>query len=200
MGNARSVKNSLKKINIDSEIITNPDGLENSCGIVLPGVGSFNKAVKNLKSSNLFQKINISVTEKKIPYLGICLGMQLIAENSSENKPTRGFGWIKGEVRKIKTDDQIRLPHVGWNQIEINSDSKLLSRGKNYSNYYFDHSYALSCDAPDRISSMVSYGKNKIISSIEFGNIFGTQFHPEKSQLNGLRVLKAFSEIVRINK
>jgi len=199
MGNAKSVKNSLKKIDINAKIVSQPTDLEESCGIILPGVGSFNKAIKNLYTNKLFQKINTLVKEEHIPYLGICLGMQLIAEDSTENQLTKGFGWIRGKVRKIDSNNQIRLPHVGWNQIVKNGNSKLLSRIENNTNYYFDHSFALSCDTQNIISSTVNYGNKNLIASIEFDNIFGTQFHPEKSQINGLRVLKAFTKFVYSN-
>ena len=200
MGNAKSVQNALRKIDIDSKIVTDPNDLDNSCGIILPGVGSFHKAIQNLNKNNLFQKINILVAEKGIPYLGICLGMQLIADDSTENQLTKGFGWIKGSVRKIGASNNITLPHVGWNQIKKNNNSILLSRVEDDTNYYFDHSFALSCSTSSLISSTVEYGNENIISSVEFGNIFGTQFHPEKSQLNGLRVLKAFTQFVYSNR
>jgi len=196
MGNAKSVQNALKRINIKSHIIKKADELENSCAIILPGVGSFKQAIKNLKADGMFEKINYLVHEKNIPYLGICLGMQLIAKDSSENQLTKGFGWIDSIVRRINIEEKYRLPHVGWNNIIKNGSSILLSRVESDTNYYFDHSFELICDISSNISSFINYGDKRIISSIEQGHIFGTQFHPEKSQLNGLRVLKAFTNFV----
>ena len=193
MGNAKSVQNALKRINIKSHIVKRADELKNSCAIILPGVGSFKQAIKNLKANSMFEEINYLVHEKNIPYLGICLGMQLITKDSSENQLTKGFGWIDSRVRRIDIEEKYRLPHVGWNNIIKNGESILLSRVENDTNYYFDHSFELVCDISSSISSFFSYGDKRIISSIEQGHIFGTQFHPEKSQLNGLRVLKAFT-------
>jgi len=194
MGNARSVQNALERIDISSKIVRNPLELKESKGIILPGVGSFKQAIKNLKYYGLFEEINYLVLEKNIPYLGICLGMQLIANDSSENQPTKGFGWINSKVRRIKIKENYSLPHVGWNDISKNFNSILLKRIDDNSNYYFDHSFELLTDSIKTISSFTNYGNKKIISSIEHKNIFGTQFHPEKSQINGLRVLKAFTE------
>jgi len=199
MGNARSVQNALKKLNVEAKIVSKPKSLENSCAIILPGVGSFKQAVENLKAKRLFQEINTLVLDKHIPFLGICLGMQLIAQDSTENVLTKGFGWIKARVRRMDLEQQYRLPHVGWNQIEKRGNPVLLSRIENHTNYYFDHMYAFSCSNLSPVSSTVNYGNKAIISSIEDGHIFGTQFHPEKSQLNGLRVLKAFTEFVWSN-
>ena len=196
MGNAQSVKNALNKINVKSKIISTSNTLSNCDAIILPGVGSFKQAVYNLIKKELFNPIDDLVKNKKTPFLGICLGMQLIGKDSTENGLTKGFGWIDGRVRRIDLDSKYRLPHVGWNEINKEKEASLLSRVKDLSNYYFDHTYSLICDNTKLVSSTVKYGNKKIISSIEYENIFGTQFHPEKSQLIGLRVLKAFCKLI----
>ena len=149
--------------------------------------------MKNLGDLDIIPSLKQMIIDEGKPVVGICLGMQLITKDSSENQLTKGFGWIDSRVRRIDIEEKYRLPHVGWNNIIKNGESILLSRVENDTNYYFDHSFELVCDISSSISSFFSYGDKRIISSIEQGHIFGTQFHPEKSQLNGLRVLKAFT-------
>ena len=196
MGNAQSVKNALHQLNVNSIIINSPNSLDKTNAIILPGVGSFKQAMDNLNQIGFYKKIDNLVQNESIPFLGICLGMQLIAKDSTENELTKGFGWIDARVRKINVSKQYRLPHVGWNQIEKKNNTILLSRVENLTNYYFDHTYALFCDKPNIVSSLVTYGNKTMVSSVEDGHIFGTQFHPEKSQVNGLRVLKAFTKVL----
>ena len=144
------------------------------------------------KISGLEESLNEYVLEKKKPILGICVGMQLFAKTGYESQETKGFGWIDAEVRKMNNiDKKLKLPHMGWNEIELKKDCFLFSNIKNKSHVYFIHSYEFITKQKDSVVATTNYG-NSIIASVEKENIVGTQFHPEKSQKNGLIILENF--------
>ncbi len=185
---ANNISSSLKVI-----VSSNPKIIEQSDKIVLPGQGSFRDCYLGIKKiTGLNETLNEFVLEKKKPIFGICVGMQLFAKIGYESQETKGFGWIDAEVRKINNiNKKIKLPHMGWNEIELKKNSFLFSNIKNKSHMYFIHSYEFKTKHKDCIVATTEYG-NSIIVSVAKQNIFGTQFHPEKSQKNGLILLENF--------
>jgi len=195
MGNLRSVANALRFLGCKTVITNNQKDIVNSQAIILPGVGAFGEAMNNLNQLGLVDLLRQQALIEKKPLLGICLGMQLLADSSQENGCYQGLGIIKGDVIKIPLKSSLRLPHIGWNDIEIIKQHPLFDNIQDEKNFYFVHSYFLNCDEA-YISSYCFYG-SWITASIQKENIFATQFHPEKSQGNGLRVLRAFSDFAR---
>lgn len=190
MGNVASVKKALNFLGIESVITNNHDTIKKAKSILLPGVGSFAQGMLNLHQMNLVNLLTEEVVNKKKPFLGICLGMQLILEKGSEGSFCEGLGWIKGEVKKIELLDQ-KIPHMGWNNIDIVNDTYY--KNLKTFDFYFIHSYHVVPSNNDEIAAKVHYGFN-MVASLQKENIFATQFHPEKSQIAGLSVLKNFFE------
>ena len=185
---ARNI-NTISKI----EVTSDPKTIKQSDKIVLPGQGSFRDCYLGIKRiSGLDEALNEFVLEKKKPILGICVGMQLFAKTGYESQETKGFGWIDAEVRKVNNmNKKLKLPHMGWNEIELKKDCFIFSNIKNKSHFYFIHSYEFITKQKDCVVATTNYG-NSIIVSVEKENIVGTQFHPEKSQKNGLVILENF--------
>ena len=198
-GNLRSAAKALEaaanNINLNSKIVvtSDPKIIKQSDKIVLPGQGSFRDCYLGIKKiPGLNETLNEFVLEKKKPILGICVGMQLFAKTGYESQETKGFGWIDAEVRKINNiNKKIKIPHMGWNEIEIKKDCFLFSNIKNKSHVYFIHSYEFMTKQKEYVTATTNYGSS-IIASVKKENIVGTQFHPEKSQKNGLLILENF--------
>jgi len=195
-GNISSVINSFMKVggeNINIKVTSNLDKIKSSDKVVLPGQGSFKNCMDALNNINgLVDTLNEFVINDKKPLLGICVGLQMFADISYEEKETKGLGWISGKVSKIDNQNgKFKLPHIGWNEINITKGSKLFKDIKNNSHMYFVHSYEFIPEDKDLISSTTNYS-SKIVCSVEKENIFGTQFHPEKSDINGLQIIKNF--------
>ncbi len=189
MGNLASVHKALTKLGITSLITSNENEIKNSSGIILPGVGSFRQGMLNLQNLGLIPILNDEVIHKKKPFLGICLGMQLIMEKGTEPFECEGLGWIKGSVELID-NSYLPVPHLGWNKIyklgEENQEDNLSN------NFYFIHSFHVL--PKEHVEcSYVDY-EFKMIASIQKENIYATQFHPEKSQNAGLSLLKTYLE------
>lgn len=197
MGNIRSVQNALNYIGIESKVINTSKEVLKSEKLILPGVGSFRLAMNNIRERNLFDALNVAVLEEHKPILGICLGMQLMGEVSYEDGLTKGFGWIKGSIKKFPTEKlSIKVPHVGFNTVYFKKGKNKLYKGLGRkADYYYVHSYRIAYDEYIEVTGWTEYGE-KFIASIEKENIFGTQFHPEKSQSNGLKLLKNFAELM----
>ena len=194
-GNIKSVLNALKRINLENSILTkNASDIEAADALILPGVGAFGHCMKNLSKSGLIPSLENAILKKKKPLLGICIGMQLLAESSDEDGFHSGLGWIPGHVKQIQTDLRFRIPHVGWNQVRLVPGDSLFSNVQDGAFFYFDHSYAY-LGSNSYITSTASHG-NEITASIRLSNIHGVQFHPEKSDRNGLRVFRAFGNII----
>lgn len=192
MGNKHSVYNALKYIGVDSFISQNADEISQAERIILPGVGAFGAAMENLRQFSLVDILHEEVLVKGKPFLGICLGMQLLAETGTEKGLFQGLGWIAGEVLKLQPEsDGYKLPHVGWNDINIKQDSALFKGLKKERAFYFVHSYAMHLKDYQDLAAESEYGV-KFTAAIQKDNIFATQFHPEKSQKNGLTVLENF--------
>ena len=192
---AKALEAAANNINISSKIIvsSDPKTIKQSDKIVLPGQGSFRDCHLGIKKiSGLDEALNEFVLEKKKPILGICVGMQLFAKTGYESQETKGFGWIDAEVRKINhINKKLKLPHMGWNELELKKDFFLFSKIKNKSHVYFIHSYEFMTKQKDCVVATTNYG-NSIIAAVAKENIVGTQFHPEKSQKNGLIILENF--------
>ena len=198
-GNISSVINSFSevckskyKINVSSDLKI----ISNSDKIVLPGQGSFKSCVDSLnKIEGLNETLNQFVFDQKKLLLGICVGMQMFADVGYEENETKGLGWISGKVSKIDNQNQkFKLPHIGWNEITITKDSSILKNIDNKSHMYFVHSYEFIPEDKSVISSTTDYSTN-IVCSVEKDNIFGTQFHPEKSDKLGLKLIENFISI-----
>lgn len=191
MGNLFSVENALKYLGADVKISNNLDDIKNAERIILPGVGSFSDGMKNLNSLGFLDGLKEEVLRNKKPFLGICLGMQLLADEGEENGITKGLGWLPGRVRRFKVDEKkYRVPHVGWNDVAVSGDGALF-KGIQNPVFYFVHSYHLVPEDPADVIAHCDYGE-KFAAAVRRGNIFGTQFHPEKSQKNGLKLLENF--------
>jgi glutamine amidotransferase len=190
MGNLRSVENALKKLGIPSVISSDPAVLNTCEKLILPGVGAFGDCMANITSRGLDVFIRQSVNEGK-PLLGICLGMQMLFEESEENGLTQGFGFLKGRVIRMETD--LPVPEIGWNELEFNHETALRSLLSEHPYVYYVHSYyATECEEFTVATS--DYGVT-VTGAVARGSVFGTQFHPEKSGAAGLAILRAFSEI-----
>jgi imidazole glycerol-phosphate synthase subunit HisH len=188
MGNLRSVTNAFRKIGADVCVTREPLVIEEARAVVLPGVGAFGKCVENLKRFNLFDLLKEQIGKGK-PYLGICLGMQILLESSEEAPGVEGMGIIKGRV--VRFQGAMKIPHMGWNSVTVmKGGDGIFSEIESGSHFYFVHSYYPDpCD--DVIATVTEYG-TPFASSIQKGNVFASQFHPEKSQAVGLRLLKNF--------
>ena len=195
-GNISSVINSFKEVakeKIKIEVTSNLDKIKSSDKIVLPGQGSFKSCVDALNNfDGLVDTLNEFTIINKKPLLGICVGLQMFADVGFEEIETKGLGWITGKVSKIDNQDgKYKLPHIGWNELNIVKDSRIFKDIKDKSHMYFVHSYEFIPKDKDVISSTTNYSSN-IVCSIEKENIFGTQFHPEKSDKLGLKIIENF--------
>ena len=192
-GNLHSVKNALDYLNSESFISDNPNDILNADKIILPGVGSFGDAMNALNEKKLTDTIKQAVSMNK-PLLGICLGLQLLFEASEESPGIKGIGVLKGKIVKIPKIGDIKIPHIGWNNLEISKPSALLKDIGSNPYVYFVHSYYLEPLNGEDVSAYTEYGQ-KLAVAAEKGNIFATQFHPEKSGGTGLKILKNFIEL-----
>ena len=198
-GNISSVINSFKavcskkNIEIKIEITSDLKTILSSDKIILPGQGSFKNCIESLKKINgLKDTLNEFAVIKKKPLFGICVGMQMFADVGYEEVETKGLGWIAGKVSKIDNQDgKYKLPHIGWNQLNIIKKSKIFSNIKNNSHLYFVHSYEFIPEDKNVITATTEYSSD-IVCSVEKENIFGTQFHPEKSDQEGLKIIENF--------
>jgi len=196
MGNIASVKNALEYLDIPSKIITKSFELKEVDKLILPGVGAFGDAMERLHESGISDILKEVVIHEKKPLLGICLGMQLLLTNSCEHGMHSGLNLIEGEVENLSDKLSIlSVPHVGWNDIVLKKESKILEKSSLDNNYYFTHSYFCNINDKSKVSATSEYGIEFDVV-IEYENIFGCQFHPEKSHKNGLEIIKKFSEIL----
>jgi len=198
-GNISSVINSFEEVakdKVNIEVTSDLDKIKSSDKVVLPGQGSFKSCVDALNNiSGLVETLNEFAINNKKPLLGICVGLQMFADIGYEETETKGLGWISGKVSKIDNESgKFKLPHIGWNQINIVKDSKIFEDINNKSHMYFVHSYELIPEDKSVVSAIVNYS-SKIVCSVEKENIFGTQFHPEKSDKSGLKLIDNFMKI-----
>ena len=196
-GNVASVLNMFRAVGVDAALVDNRDVLRRASKLVLPGVGSFDAGMSGLRSSGLLEVLIERVMQERVPVLGLCLGMQLFARRSEEGT-TPGLGWIDAEVRRLilpPGQSGLKLPHMGWNTIEIRQEHPLLFGFDGIPRFYFVHSYHVCCDDRTDVLATGTHGE-EFAAAIAHGNIMGTQFHPEKSHKFGMRLLRNFAERV----
>lgn len=190
MGNLRNVQRGFERVGCEAKVTRNKKEIQRASAIVLPGVGAFRDCMTNLEKYGLVDLLLRSI-EKGKPYLGICLGLQILFSESEEFGSHKGLGVIKGKVVKFKPDPEHKVPHMGWNTIEIEREGPLLHGIVSGDFFYFVHSYYVIPEETQWISTLTTYGE-PFVSSIWKENIFATQFHPEKSQQKGLKILENF--------
>lgn len=193
VGNLGSVRNMLRRVGCDAAIVATAEEMRGCAKLVLPGVGAFDRAMERLDASGLRGTLDEMALEKKIPLLGICLGMQLLTRGSEEGS-RQGLGYISAEAKRFPRDSELKVPHMGWNIVTASNPSPLTAQFEGETRFYFVHSYYVAVD--DAADSMLkcSYGVH-FDAGIMHDNIFGAQFHPEKSHRFGKALLKAFGEI-----
>lgn len=188
MGNLNSVQKVLNKIGYASIITKDPEEISEADLILLPGVGSFKKGMENLKESGLNEILTKEVIINKKPFIGICLGMQLVASFGTEPERVEGLGWIDGSVVKMESKQGYRIPHLGWNSVKINKSNSFYEEFDE-ADFYFIHSYHFKTTETDKVTMYVNY-ENDLVAAIEKENINVMQFHPEKSQDLGIKLLQ----------
>jgi len=197
MGNLQSVHNAFKSLSVESKISSLADDIYNADGVILPGVGAFPICMENLRKLGLIEPIKEVVLKK--PFLGICLGLQLLFEESEEYGPVKGLGIFPGKVKRFPEklsygDEKLKIPHMGWSEVRKIKETPFLDGIADNSFFYFVHSYYVETEE-SLISTKTFYGID-FVSSISYGNLFACQFHPEKSQSLGLKVLENFSNLI----
>lgn len=191
MGNLGSITKALEYVGGKVKLTSKPEDLAHADQIVLPGVGAFGDGMKELDVRGFLPVLKEEIQKKKKPLLGVCLGMQLLAHTSTEFGEHKGLGWLKSSVVRLSSIPKLKIPHVGWNGVVFLKDHPMLAGIESGSDFYFVHSYHMLCDDRDLIIGTVDYGES-ITAIVAFDNIFATQFHPEKSQKVGLKILKNF--------
>ena len=189
IGNLRSAEKALQHVGVDAALTTDPDVARRAAGVVLPGVGAFGRCMEQLRESGLEPVVHEAVDSGK-PFLGICVGMQMLFDSSEEAPGVKGLGIIPGEVKRLVTTG--RLPHMGWNTLQITHGSILFDGLADGAWLYFVHSYAPVPTDTAVVAATTDYG-GEVVAAVEQGHVWATQFHPEKSAANGLRLLKNFA-------
>lgn len=190
IGNHQSVANALRFLGYDFFVSSKKEDILSADSYILPGVGAFGEAMKNLERLGMIELLNQQVLEKRKNILGICLGMQIFAEYSLENGRHEGLGWIEGFIDRIAPRDGLRVPHVGWNNLQIVNRDPLFLSTSDENSFYFDHSYHFLC-ADKQVAAYSEYG-DRFVAAVHKENIIGVQFHPEKSQRNGLKLFRCY--------
>ena len=191
IGNVGSIKNMIHKLGKYSIITNRDEDIYNATMLIFPGIGSFDNAITKLNELRIKNVLEEKVLSERIPFLGICLGMQLLAEGSQEGS-LPGLGWVNGYVKKFTNSHDLKVPHMGWNNISIKKESKLFTNSFDEDRrFYFVHSYHFDCENEDDVLCTSRYGI-EFTSAVQKKNIYATQFHPEKSHTNGIQLLKNF--------
>lgn len=195
LGNVKAFANVYHKLNIPAIVVNRPHDLQKATHIILPGVGAFDHAMSRLENSGMRQDLNEIVLQRHTPILGICVGMQILARSSEEGK-LPGLGWIDGEVKRLHSpnNNPICLPHMGWNNVKPKIMNGLFRGIDKNSRFYFLHSYFFNCQRSDDVLAITDY-YGQFTCAARFGNIYGVQFHPEKSHQWGIQLLKNFAEL-----
>ena len=197
-GNIKSVEKAIQFLGEEAIITRNAEEILSASSVILPGVGAFGDAMEKLHKYNLIPVIQ-EVVEKQIPFLGICLGLQLLFEKSDESPGVDGLGILQGEIKRIPDKEELKIPHIGWNSLKFPNKGRLYQGIAEDSYVYFVHSYYLEAKEDEIVVSTTEYG-TKIHASVEKGNVFACQFHPEKSSSVGLKILENFLSISKEDK
>ena len=192
ISNLGSLSNALKRIDVEFNITSDIKNISNSKGIIIPGVGSFYDGMKSLDKLNLLDNLK-EISSSGIPILGICLGMQLLANTSEEFGSHLGLGLVPGDVKKLNNTKISRVPNIGWHDVYLTNGNHLFSNINDGASFYFVHSYAIQFNKNVDCLGHIRHGNNDVIGFFQYKNIFGAQFHPEKSQDNGLQFLSNFT-------
>lgn len=198
IGNIRSVENAFGRVGLKTKVSRDPEIVAAADAVVLPGVGAFKKAIHNLECFGLIPVLKSHVQTRK-PLLGICLGMQLLADESEEFGLHPGLGFISGRVVKLSPKDRnILVPNIGWHKVNLNySNGNLLFPSDSRDHYFYHvHSYHMQCNDTANVTATISYGGQEIVVAVQRDNVFGVQFHPEKSQNSGLDLIERFGKLV----
>ena len=194
-GNIQAIRNIYKKLKIETKVVAKPDDLNDVSRIILPGVGAFDEAISKLDNSGIRAALDKAVLVNRLPVMGICVGMQIMADSSEEGE-LPGLGWIKGRVNKFdpsKIDSLPKVPHMGWNEVET-KDHPIFNNIDYKFGFYFLHSYYFNADSDEIVIAQSFYG-SLFHCAVNNSNIFGFQFHPEKSHHNGIQLFKNFAEL-----
>jgi len=191
MGNLSSVAKAFENLREEVVVSNRAQDLERAERIVLPGVGAYAEGMKNLKALGLIEPLEEQVFQRRKPFVGLCLGMQLLARDSFEMGHHEGLGWLPATVKPLEVSEDLKSIHIGWNDVSPKNDCPLFAGLGTEPNFYFVHSYHLECDDESVIAGTSHYG-HPIVAAIQKGNVFGVQFHPEKSQETGLALLANF--------
>jgi glutamine amidotransferase len=190
--NLDSVSRAVEECGGRPVVTERPEDVVVADRVILPGVGAFPEAMANLRKSGLQEALHKRVVEDGRPFLGICLGMQLMAHRGLEGRATEGLGWIKGEVRRLTPGPDARVPHIGWNEVVSVQQDPLFAGIPAAADFYFVHSYALWPTDPGCTIGETSYGDQQVVTAVRLRNMWGVQFHPEKSQRVGFHILRNF--------
>ena len=190
MGNLRSVSNAIDQLGFDTGLVETPEELDDLSHLVIPGVGSFHTAMRRMREKALVESIHCFV-ESGRPVLGLCLGMQLLASHGEEGNPTLGLGLVPGRVKRLNSASTPAIPHVGWNSMELQREHPTTREIRSQVDFYFVHSFHFVPSTTDDILGTTEYGSH-FVAGVARGNVVGFQFHPEKSQRNGLQLIENF--------
>lgn len=196
LGNIRAFLNVFRRLNIEATTATSAEDLKGATKVILPGVGHFDHAMRRLEESGMRETLDDLVLRTRVPVLGICVGMQILARSSDEGERP-GLGWIDGRVRafaSLESAQRLHLPHMGWNDVRPAAGNKLFGQLESDARFYFLHSFYFECDRTDDVAATSSYGTD-FSSAVNSANIYGVQFHPEKSHHFGTRLLQNFAEL-----
>ena len=193
VGNTGALLNMFDYLGIAAELVDSAESISHAHKLVLPGVGSFDKAMNTLRTKGLVEALNTAVLAHSVPVLGVCLGMQLLARRSEEGVEA-GLGWLNADVKLIKlpSESNLKVPNMGWINTQVVRESELLKTANAETRFYFDHSYHVVCDDPSDVLATIDYG-SPLCCAVAHGNIAGVQFHPEKSHRHGMSMLSAFA-------
>jgi len=194
-GNIRAFANVYARLSIPFEIVRKPQELTHATKVLLPGVGAFDHTMAHLESSGVRKKLDELVAGGTVSILGVCVGMQILARNSEEGR-LPGLGWVDGVVKKLDVSALVatRLPHMGWNDVEAVGNGRLFQGLESAAHFYFLHSYYFECDRDEEVIATTEYGR-RFPCAVRRGNVYGVQFHPEKSHRHGVRLLKNFADL-----
>lgn len=194
MGNLGSIQNMFKRIKVESEITGDIGKISAAEKVLLPGVGAFDAAMQRINESGLKEVLDKKATEEKVPILGICLGMQLLTKSSEEGK-LHGLGWIDAKTVRFQfADNTLKVPHMGWNLVQKKNESPLIQDLPKDPRFYFVHSFYVQCNNPSNVLTTTHYGTD-FHSIVQHENIYGAQFHPEKSHKFGMKLLENFAQL-----